>query len=84
MSKTSHEDQGSLVSFLLQEVLEEQAGGGEDKAMSFNALAILTHQGHIGEVGSLAQVSVRGHLVGLELVPLEAKKISRHLECGLH
>ena len=84
MSKTSHEDQGSLVSFLLQEVLEEQAGGGENQPVSFNALAILTHQGHIGEVWSLAQVSVRGHLVGLELVPLEAKKISNHLECGLH
>ena len=58
MRKTSHEDEGVLVSFLLQEVLEEQAGGGEDQPMSFNTLAILAHQGHIGEVGRLAETSV--------------------------
>ena len=43
MAKASHEDEGLLVSLLLQEVLEEQAGGGEDQPVSLNPLAILAH-----------------------------------------
>ena len=44
VGETSHEDERALVSFLLQEVVEEEAGGGEDQAVSFNALPILGHQ----------------------------------------
>ena len=43
VGEASHEDKWVWVGFSLQEVLEEEARGGEDKSMSLNALTIFTH-----------------------------------------
>ena len=71
VGEASHEDKWGWVAFSLQEVLEEGAGGGEDKSMSLNALTILTHKGHITEVWRLPETPLRRHLVSLKLIPLK-------------
>ena len=78
VGEAAHEDKWVWVDFSLQDVLEEEAGRGEDKTMSLNALAIFAHKGHIGEVGCLPETSVRRHLVSLELVPLKKEYFCSH------
>jgi hypothetical protein len=58
---------------VLQYSVEKQTAGRQDDFVSFYPLVLLTHEGHIGEVGVTLKIMDRSDNIFLKVIPLQAK-----------
>ena len=75
------DDNGMFGRILFQQVLEVRTAGAENHLMGLGMLT-LGGDGHVTKRFLISQVLERGHHVGLEIIPSQAKLlIIRHLGC---